>query len=82
MILRNGYSIVEECPAARIEIFAHRGKFVEGLVSPAIAGLTIKVLHGDTLQAEGETNQDGKYRYFFLLAQLHILLNSPKPYLA
>lgn len=54
--------LVEACPSAMIEIYAQSGKFVEGSVSPGIAGLNIEVTAGDVVVAAGTTDQNGKYR--------------------
>ncbi|XP_067940319.1 BOS complex subunit NOMO3-like isoform X2 [Watersipora subatra] len=58
------------CPAATVTMRASAGVFVEGAVSPIVAGLNIRVLQGDDLIIEGMTDEQGKYRFGPLPAHL------------
>lgn len=54
--------IVEKCPAAVLEVLAVRGQFVEGSITPPVAGLSITITGGDGEIASTQTMADGKYR--------------------
>lgn len=58
---------LDRCPAASVTMEASEGTFVDGKVSPAIKGLSVRIEANNELITTVLTNAEGKYRWVMMI---------------